>query len=189
MPVTAALSCLAGGLAKRALLAAKTRTTCEQIGQRNAVKRRYFLPHMTTQRQRGQAGEDAAALFLEFHGYRIIERNWRPRNGAGSSQRGEVDCIAWQGRVLCFVEVKTRSGASHGAPQEAVTTSKQRQICKLANAYVSLHRITDTPCRFDVVEVWASAGDDNAARRIALRQNAFDYVESGTSRQRGARIF
>lgn len=136
-----------------------------------------------TRRQRGQAGEDAAARHLQECGYRIVERNWR----FGNAQRGEVDCIAWQGRVLCFIEVKTRAGSSHGAPQEAVTPSKQRQICKLANAYVSLHRITDTPCRFDVVEVWTH--DDNTPPRIALRQNAFDYIEGNTSRRRGARVF
>ncbi len=144
---------------------------------------------MKTNQQRGQEGEDAAARYLESRGYRVIERNWRPREGAGSSQRGEVDCIAWQGRVLCFIEVKTRSGTSHGAPQEAVTLSKQRQICRLANAYVSLHRIADTPCRFDVIEVWDGASDNNAAPRIALRQNAFDYIEGNSSKQRGPRVF
>ena len=133
-------------------------------------------------RQRGQQGEELAARFLEARGYRIIERNWRPTlAGAGgkrSGMRGEIDCIAWQpnprGEILCFIEVKTRASDAFGTPQEAVTPSKQRQICRLANAYVSYHP-TNAACRFDVVEVWLS--DDNRTPRIALHTNAFDYVE------------
>ena len=122
--------------------------------------------------QRGQSGEDLAALFLQSKGYEIVVRNWR----AGNVLRGEVDCIAWhtQGRlkVLCFVEVKTRASNASGAPQEAVTPAKQRQLSRLANAYVSQHRI-EAPCRFDVVEVWLP--NDASIPRIALRPNAFDY--------------
>jgi putative endonuclease len=123
-------------------------------------------------KQRGQQGEALAAQFLESRGFSIIERNWRP----GNSLRGEVDLIAWHGsgrqKVLCFVEVKTRASNHRGAPQEAVNATKQRQLSRLANAYVSLHHIEEA-CRFDVVEVWLS--DDNSLPRIALRPNAFDY--------------
>jgi len=124
---------------------------------------------MKTQ-QRGQSGEDAAAAFLKKRGYKIVERNWRP----GTAMRGEVDCIAWHGKVLCFVEVKARSSDAKGAPQEAVTRSKQRQLSRLANAYVSMNRIVNIPCRFDVVEVWLAA-EEKEAPRIALCRNAFDY--------------
>ena len=124
---------------------------------------------MKTQ-QRGQTGEDAAVVFLKKNGYRIIERNWRP----GNALRGEVDCIAWHGKTLCFVEVKARTSTTKGAPQEAVTPTKQRQLSRLANAYVSMHRLVDIPCRFDVVEVWL-AGDTATPPRIAHRRNAFDY--------------
>jgi putative endonuclease len=124
---------------------------------------------MKTQ-QRGQAGEEAAANYLKKNGYKIVERNWRP----GNRMRGEVDCIAWHGKALCFVEVKARTSYLKGAPQEAVTPAKQRQLSRLANAYVSMKRFADVPCRFDVVEVWL-AGEANEPPRIALRRNAFDY--------------
>lgn len=123
-------------------------------------------------KQRGRSGEDLAALFLQSKSYEIVERNWR----AGNALRGEVDCIAWHtvaaSRILCFIEVKTRASNAGGAPQEAVTLSKQRQLSRLANAYVSTHDI-QAPCRFDVVEVWLA--DDASIPRIALRPNAFDY--------------
>jgi len=122
----------------------------------------------------GRIGEDAAARFLQARGFKIRERNWRP----GNSLRGEVDCIAWQGKTLCFVEVKTRLSRDDEkavAPQEAVTPSKQRQLSRLANAYVSYHRLDEIPCRFDVVEVWLDPAEPERKPRIELRRNAFDY--------------
>lgn len=123
-------------------------------------------------RQRGQNGEELAARELLSRGYRIIERNWRP----GRGQRGEIDCIAWTRdergeKVLAFVEVKTRRNDAAGAPQEAVTPAKQRQIARLAHLYVSLHRHADITCRFDVMEVWL---DDDAPPRCRLHCNAFE---------------
>lgn len=126
-------------------------------------------------KERGQRGEDAAAQMLEQRGYKIIARNWR----AGHALRGEIDCIAWTSgarseRVLAFIEVKTRRDNARGAPQEAVTLAKQRQIARLAQAYVAFHRIENIACRFDVVEVWL---EDQAPPRCKLHRNAFDYRE------------
>jgi putative endonuclease len=61
-----------------------------------------------------------------------------------------------------------------GAPQDAVNRTKQRQLSALANAYVSARKLNNTPCRFDVVEVWSQ---DDKVNRVALHQNAFDYQE------------
>jgi putative endonuclease len=126
-------------------------------------------------RQRGQHGEEVAAQLLQKRGYKIIERNWR----AGNALRGEIDCIAWTRgergeRVLAFIEVKTRRDNAQGTPQEAVTSAKQRQIARLASAYVSFNRIENTACRFDVVEVWL---EENSPPRCKLHRNAFDYCE------------
>ena len=128
-----------------------------------------------TPKQRGQRGEDAAVEMLAKRGYKVLERNWR----AGNALRGELDCIAWTRgprgeRVLAFIEVKTRRNNSQGAPQEAVTRSKQRQIARLASAYVSTNRIENTVCRFDVVEVWL---EDSSPPICKLHRNAFEYCE------------
>lgn len=126
--------------------------------------------------QSGRSGEDIAIAYLERQGYRVVARNWRP---AKAGLRGEVDVIAWHsssvGPVLCFVEVKTRTSPEGGSPQEAVTPAKQRQLCKLANAYVSHARPGEVLCRFDVVEVWLLDGEP--LPRVALHQNAFEYEE------------
>ena len=126
---------------------------------------------MRLRQQRGQTGESIAARYLETRGFSIVVRNWRP----GKGLRGEIDCIAWEGKVLCFIEVKTRKSSTQmGAPQEAVNAAKQRQICKLANAYLSARQWDETPCRFDVVEIWLAA-DGQSLPRVALHRNAFDF--------------
>lgn len=128
---------------------------------------------MNLRQARGQSGEDAVAQYLKKAGYRIVARNWRPGSkSGGTGMRGEIDIIAWKGKILCFIEVKSRSSEAFGAPQESVTRSKQRQISRLANAYISFHRL-DVPCRLDVAEVWLSS----TPPRIQLHENAFDYVE------------
>jgi putative endonuclease len=127
---------------------------------------------MNVRQRRGQEGEDSVVRHLEKNGYRIVARNWRPGSkSGGAGMRGEIDVIAWHGKTLCFIEVKTRSGDAFGAPQESVNRSKQRQLSRLANAYVSFHRL-DVSCRFDVAEVWLLPGNPP---RMEVHQNAFDY--------------
>jgi putative endonuclease len=97
-------------------------------------------------RELGRRGEEAAARHLERRGYRILARGAR-------LLRGDIDIIALRRGVLVFVEVKTRSGLACGPPEESVTPAKQKQIRKLAQAYLSRRRLEDAPCRFDVIAV------------------------------------
>ena len=62
-----------------------------------------------TNQQLGRIGEDTAKAFLECKGYRILHRNFRCR-------AGEIDLVALKGRILHFIEVKTRQGDSYGHP-------------------------------------------------------------------------
>ncbi|MHC4664092.1 MAG: YraN family protein [Planctomycetota bacterium] len=97
-------------------------------------------------REVGKRAEDAAAAFLKKKGMRILARNLR-------LQRGEIDCIALERDVLVFVEVKAATGDENQYPEEHVTEAKQRQLVKLALAYMRLHRLEDKDVRFDVVAV------------------------------------
>jgi len=94
----------------------------------------------------GRAGEEAAVEFLKKRGFKVVERGFR-------LLRGEIDIIAYDRTTLVFVEVKTRSGAGFGAPEESVTAAKQEQIRKIAQLYLLKKRLGDAPCRFDVVSV------------------------------------
>ena len=108
----------------------------------------------------GVRGEDMAAAYLEAAGYRILERNWR-------FHRNEIDIIATEDDTLVFVEVKKRQDSAHGYGCEAVDHAKQQRIRRVAEAYLSYTKRsqTETKCRFDVVSI-----DDD---KILLFKNAF----------------
>ncbi len=133
----------------------------------------------------GRAGEAAAQALLERSGYVIVDVNVRLSKTRGGLP-GELDVIAWDGPVLCFVEVKTRraaaerNGGNGVTPAEAVTPAKQRQIARLALAYANRHGLLadDGPngvsLRFDVVSVVvAPAGADFVVRHADLIRGAF----------------
>jgi putative endonuclease len=101
---------------------------------------------------------------LVRQGYVIAERRVR-------SRLGEIDIVAWDGQTLVIVEVKTRGGARYGRPIEAVGWQKQRKLVVLARAYAARKRLSDTPIRFDVVEVEVGTG---RKPRIELFRGAFD---------------
>ncbi len=52
---------------------------------------------MINKRLLGQRGEEIACKALEKEGYRILEKNFRCR-------QGEIDIIAEEKGVICFIE-------------------------------------------------------------------------------------
>ena len=116
-------------------------------------------------RERGQWGEDRAARFLRLRGWRILERNYRCR-------QGEIDLIAARGGVLAFVEVKLRKGAAFAEAREFVTRAKQERIRTAAALYLAEHDSELQP-RFDVIEIYAPEGERTCFPRINLIENAF----------------
>jgi len=91
--------------------------------------------------------------YLEKNRYRILARGFR-------FLHGEIDIIARQGETIVFIEVKTRSGAGFGSPEEAVTASKQKRIRRMAEGFLMKFRIgPNVPCRFDVLSI--SVGKDD----------------------------
>jgi putative endonuclease len=118
----------------------------------------------------GQRWERLAERRLVEAGYRLLQRNYRGR-------AGEIDLIAEQAGVLCFVEVKGRSGTGFGAPEEAVTLEKQRRIARAALEYLSRRRLADsTPCRFDVVCIVDRGSGEEP--RVEIYCDAFPLPES-----------
>ena len=101
---------------------------------------------MTDPSSLGRRGEGHALQLLRAKGYRILGRNVR-------SKFGEIDVVAEQGRTLCFVEIKARTGLGFGFPEEAVDGRKQQRLRRLALWYLQSRRIPDRPVRFDVVSV------------------------------------
>ena len=97
----------------------------------------------------GTAGEDAVARWYADAGYRILDRNWRCREG-------ELDVVVARDSVLVFCEVKTRRGTGFGIPAEAVTFTKQRRLRTLAMRWLDAHPAARArTLRFDVASVLA----------------------------------
>ena len=94
----------------------------------------------------GESGEQQATAYLIKCGYKIVDRNVRARIG-------EIDIVAKDQGVLCFVEVKTRQSQEYGSPLEAVTPAKQRKLAKMAEWYVQEKNLEDMDARFDVVGI------------------------------------
>jgi len=109
----------------------------------------------------GVRGENLAYWYLRRAGYTVVARNWRARSGAG-----ELDLVGWEGPILAFVEVKTRTSLAAGPPEEAVSPNKQQRVIKGAKDY--LRRLGRKPvtCRFDVVSVWLDAREGLQVRLI-----------------------
>jgi putative endonuclease len=122
-------------------------------------------PARPARRATGQAGETAAARFLERRGLVILARNLR-------SRLGEIDLLARDGETMVFVEVKTRRGSSGDPPEAAVDARKRARVSRIAGGYLARHRLGERPCRFDVVGVTL----DEAGRVAAVRhlRHAFD---------------
>ena len=107
-------------------------------------------------RTRGDAAEDTALAHLQAAGLRLLERNYRV--GAGPSRRaGEVDLILTdRDGTLVFVEVRARTGDSHGGAAASVTARKQQRLIYAAQHYLLRHA-SPPPCRFDVVAINGAA--------------------------------
>jgi putative endonuclease len=94
----------------------------------------------------GAHGERIAAAYLTDTGLRLLDRNWRCREG-------ELDIVAREGDAIVFCEVKTRRGVGYGYPVEAVTPVKQRRLRVLAQRWLAAHDEHAPDLRFDVVGV------------------------------------
>ena len=120
---------------------------------------------MTLRRQSlGETGENLAVRELTARGYAILERRYR-------TGHGEIDIIAEHGDTLVFVEVRARASAEFGRAAESVDDRKQRKVTAMAAEYLARHRITNRPCRFDVVAVDEAEGP---TPEITVYPGAFD---------------
>ena len=93
----------------------------------------------------------------------MVERNFRTRDG-------EIDLIAEENGVLCFVEVKGRRSIAFGSPAEAITTEKERRLIRAARAWLARSKAPARDCRFDVVCLTESPQD---GRRVEIIRDAF----------------
>lgn len=118
-------------------------------------------------RQTGVRGETFAYWYLRRHGYILVARNFTV-----PGIKGEIDLVGYDGPVLAFVEVKTRSGSSEefGKPEDAVTPEKRRHLSRMARQFLAERRIREARCRFDVLAIESRPGGRPVVR---LHKDAF----------------
>jgi putative endonuclease len=113
---------------------------------------------VSARRAYGDFGERLAAEWYERHGYEVLARNWRCRDG-------EIDLVARRGNVVVICEVKARRTDAYGTGFDAVTPTKQARLRRLAARWLSEARPAACEVRFDVVSV--------AGARIHVLEAAF----------------
>ena len=113
--------------------------------------------------QKGKTGEDLAVSFLKEQGYTIVERNYK-------TLLGEIDIIAKEKGVICFVEVKTRSSHAMGTGFDAISSRKQRKMSQAALSFLKHKRLLDREARFDAISILS---DKEAGIQIDIIKDAF----------------
>ena len=120
--------------------------------------------HQLTPDELCKKGEALAGKILKKKGYKILKRNY-------VSKYGEIDIVAYDRGIICFVEVKTRRSENYGPPELAVTKEKRKRIVRTALNYLMINNIEDTDCRFDVVSILYK--EDVNKPDIELLESAF----------------
>lgn len=93
-----------------------------------------------------------AAAWLARRGWHVLDRNFRLGHK-------EIDLVARRGRVVAFVEVKTRTDTAFGHPLQAVTRRKRREIEAVARYWAERRGRPDDVYRFDAIAiVWPANG-------------------------------
>ena len=82
--------------------------------------------------ERGRVAEDAAALWLEEHGWKVLERNVRVR-------WGEIDLVALKDDCLGIVEVRSHSGDWLDRAVDSINQRKRDKLRRLGDYYLERH--------------------------------------------------
>lgn len=94
----------------------------------------------------GKRGEKLAADFLKKKGYRILQTNYRCREG-------EIDIVSQKKDCLVFVEVRTKTSTEFGMPEESITFNKKEKLVASAFSYLNANNHSQSQWRIDFVAV------------------------------------
>ena len=108
---------------------------------------------MASHNELGKKGEQLAVDYLLEHHYTIRERNYR-------FEKAEVDIIAQKGNTLAVIEVKTRSTADFGNPQDFVKPKQIKNLVKAVDEYVTINNL-DIEVHFDIIAIVKEVGNYN----------------------------
>ena len=113
-------------------------------------------------RQIGTLYEREIVLYLQSNRVRIVEQNYRCR-------QGEIDIIGYDGTCLVFFEVKARNSLRAGSGLEAIHPYKQYKICRVADYYRLKNKIDEfCEMRYDCISIDLG--------QIHWIKNAFEHI-------------
>jgi putative endonuclease len=119
-------------------------------------------------RKTGVRGETFAYWYLRKHGYVIVSRNFMV-----PGMKGEIDLAGYDGKVLAFIEVKTRTsdadeivkpGERKVLPEDAMNAGKRHSIVRMAQMFMVEWRLKNCDCRFDVLAIESQRGKTPVVR-------------------------
>lgn len=125
----------------------------------------------------GIKGELIAQDYLFRHKLRLVCANFKTpvgRNRKGVLVNGEIDLIAYEDDILCFIEVKTRTSDDFAAPIQAVDLRKQRQIIRTAKRYRKIFHLENAKFRYDAIGIVLK---DKKAPKIDYFRDFFDEAK------------
>ena len=108
----------------------------------------------------GRYGERVATSWLRAQGCNILSRNYCGPKG------GEVDIIARDGKLLLFIEVKTRTGSQSMRPLDAVDREKQELIERGARHWITQLGHPRPAWRHDVLEITLQDGEKPQVNQV-----------------------
>jgi putative endonuclease len=101
---------------------------------------------MTYQKHIGEIGERIAEKYLQDQGYLVLDQNF-------TVKYGEIDLVAQDGDCVVFVEVKTRTSAAFGNPEDSVTPAKIERMQNAALMWLQVHPEAPDDWRMDVIAI------------------------------------
>ncbi len=101
---------------------------------------------MTLRKELGDKGEKIAEKYLRKQRYRILERNFQ-------SRFGEIDLVAREKNEIIFVEVKTKTGANFGFPEQEFSFAKKQKMRRAIQSWLWENKITHNNWRVDLVAI------------------------------------
>jgi putative endonuclease len=123
-------------------------------------------------RRTGMRGETFAYWYLRRRGYVIVSRNFTV-----PGVKGEIDLAGYDGKVLAFIEVKTRAVGAEGnaqedaagkmakiLPEDAINAAKRHSLVRMAKQFMAEWRIAGADCRFDVLAIESQPGKTPVVR-------------------------
>ncbi len=115
-----------------------------------------------TSYSKGIKAEKIAGKYLQEEGFSIIKGRYK-------TKFGEIDIIAKQGNLLCFVEVKVRDRLEDA--MESITKRLQKRIENSALFFICEYpEYMDYDMRFDVITI---SGDISGDMKISHLDNAW----------------